>query len=582
MSAIRFLRQWFQSLTGPRRKAAFSRVKLEVQGLEARTLLDVGLAGNLTNLTPIANPLTSPTQQFVVDPNVDLTNITPVDTNGTDIIHHIDNQNFGLPVPQLSSLPGARATLYLNFTGDSLSRWAQIPDNDYTRQTIISYTNVQTYPYDTNGDPNHLSEQEQREITEIWARVAEDFAPFNLNVTTVNPGNLDHGRTLRADIGASNGWLNNPNLAGVSSTGSFIDTNTPNVVFVFTDIMKTSAANANVDYLTAVSDAVAHEAGHGFGLAHHSEFDPYREYDRGGNGTTPIMGDGLTPNRHTWGLGMTSHWHLGDTAPPGGDNRHPEDDVGIIASEANGFGYRPADYGDDFAHATPLNFNLAGISVTQGVIGIQSLDGYHPTGTRAMDVFSFATTADGPLTIRADVLPYANGAKLMARVELWSSQGMFAAAGPDANFNALLNVNPLPAGFYYVKVMSAGDNLDVGQYTLTVTKTVTVTPVGGGFGVPRPPGMFVPIGGHMVPTPVPVPGGGITPHLIKRSNRSVLNLVDTASGRVLVNRAYRGLVSWSWADLDGDGQMDILVLVKKGRRTQRFGFSCIDGSALPA
>jgi hypothetical protein len=575
MSAIRFLRHCFQSLTGPRRKAASSRVKLEVQALEARTLLDAGLAGNLINGTPIASPVTLATQQFAVDPIVDPTNLTPIDAPVTGFPHQVDNQTVISAVPQLSSLPGARATLYLNFTGDTRPLWSALPSNDYTRTGIAYSYNVQTYPYDTDGNPDDFSDQEQSEITEIWARVAEAYAPFNLNVTTVNPGNLDHGRTLMVNIGASNGWYGNGGFTGTSSTGSFIDGSVPNVVFVFTENCKTAAARENSDFVTVVANTVSHEAGHGFGLAHHSTFDPYNEYDPGSGGKTPIMGDNATPNRHTWGVGMTTGWVLGDTAAPGGDLRHAEWDIGIIASDANGFGLRPDDYGDDFATATPLNFSFAGISHTQGVIGIHPADADNPFGTADVDVFSF-TTDDGPVTIRADVLPYAKGANLMARVELWSSQGMIAAAGPDANLNAVLNVNSLAAGSYYVKVMSAGDLSDIGQYTLTVTRPETLTP-NPDVGVHRPPGQVPGFAGNVVPTPAPQPGAGIAPHLIKKGNRSVLTLVDTASGRVLVNRAFRGLVSWSWVDLNGDGQLDIFVLVKKGRRTQRFGFSGIDG-----
>jgi hypothetical protein len=306
-------------------------------------------------------------------------------------------------------------------------------------------------------------------------------------------------------------------------------------------------------------------------------FDPYVEYDPGSNGISPIMGDNLANNRHTWGLGITKEWNLGPIAFLGDDNRHLEWDPGIIASDANGFGYRPDDYGDDIAHATPLAFDATGVATLKGVIGIHAPEGInYLLGKPDVDVFSFSSFS-GAVSIRADVLPYANGAKLMARVELWSSQGMIAAAGPDANLNAVLNVNIPQTGYYYVKVMSGGGLTDVGQYTLTVTGFTARPDVD----LHRPPHQVPGFAGNVAPTPAPQPGAGITPHLIKKGNRTVLKLVDTASGRVLVNRAYRGLVSWTWVDLDGDGNMDILVLVKKGRRTQRFGFSCIDGSSLP-
>ena len=42
-----------------------------------------------------------------------------------------------------------------------------------------------------------LSYAEISRITEIWARVAEDFAPFDINVTTVDPGSFNNREALR-------------------------------------------------------------------------------------------------------------------------------------------------------------------------------------------------------------------------------------------------------------------------------------------------------------------------------------------------------------------------------------------------
>src|SRR5438093_13702680 len=76
----------------------------------------------------------------------------------------------GLDVPQLASRPGAAATLYLDFNGHMQSSWG-------------SFSNITSPAYDRDGDPTTFSATELTSINEIWTRVAEDFAPFNLNVT---------------------------------------------------------------------------------------------------------------------------------------------------------------------------------------------------------------------------------------------------------------------------------------------------------------------------------------------------------------------------------------------------------------
>src|SRR5262249_6432351 len=77
-------------------------------------------------------------------------------------------------IPALSSLPGAKASIYLDFVGDYVSSWG-------------SYSNITTPAFDQDGNPTTFSDGELASITNIWGRVAEDYAPFNLNVTTVPP-----------------------------------------------------------------------------------------------------------------------------------------------------------------------------------------------------------------------------------------------------------------------------------------------------------------------------------------------------------------------------------------------------------
>src|SRR5262245_5125576 len=155
-------------------------------------------------------------------------------------------------VPQLSSLPGAKASIYLNFTGDFTASWG-------------SFSNITTPAYDIDGDPTTFSQTELNNITQIWQYVAEDYAPFNINVTTVQPSNMGHGFTQKVDIGGGGGWLGNL-AGGVSYIGSFTSTSVPNISFVFPD-------NLGQGFPKYVADASSHEAGHSFGLYHQSQYN---------------------------------------------------------------------------------------------------------------------------------------------------------------------------------------------------------------------------------------------------------------------------------------------------------------------
>ena len=70
--------------------------------------------------------------------------------------------------------------LYLDFDGHFEAQWG-------------SYSNVTTPVFDRDGDPTTFSDAELESIYDIWSRVVEDFAPFNIDVTTVEPPELAPG-----------------------------------------------------------------------------------------------------------------------------------------------------------------------------------------------------------------------------------------------------------------------------------------------------------------------------------------------------------------------------------------------------
>ncbi|HLW66266.1 MAG TPA: hypothetical protein VKS79_13215 [Gemmataceae bacterium] len=365
--------------------------------------------------------------------------------------------------PALSSNPGASHTLYLNFDGDYRDRWTQLDANG----NPASYKNVKMYPFERTG-LTPLTDAQRDQITEIWARVAEDYAPFDVNVTTVDPGNLDNGKTVMVDIGQSNEWFVDENgipksNAGTSSIGSFTD-NQPNVVFDF--IENIGVFYNDPTFAAKVADNASHEAGHSFGLLHHHVLNAdgtlQNEYDPGSGNSTPIMGDTINEDtRHIWGIGMTGEVGT-DAAGNPYDDRQIQVDSNVLGAV---LGFRADDFGDDIAHATPLNMD-GGVGTVNGIVGLRQFDLFGPVN-RDVDVFSFDNIIAGQVTVRADVLGYHNSSNLNARIELWSGDRMIASAEPyDDQGNAQLSVNLAP-GTYYVKVTGVGD-FDAGQYKLTV------------------------------------------------------------------------------------------------------------------
>jgi hypothetical protein len=334
----------------------------------------------------------------------------------------------GLDVPQLSSRPGAAATLFLDFDGHFESSWK-------------SFSNVTSPVYSRDSDVMSFSATELSSINEIWTRVAEDFAPFNINVTTVAPGSFDHGQTLTVVIGGSWSDWYGTQTNGISIVGSFTSAD-PNVAYVFSN-------NLGTGFPRWVADQVSHEAGHCFGLLNQSTWSGnvlQAELNSGSGGWAPLMGANLFANRSTWYNGTT------DISPTSF-----QDDMAIIGGTANGFGFVADDYPDTLATAAQLPVTGSSVNLS-GLIG--------QTGDQ--DVFKF-TTAGGNLSFNLAVASF--GANLDSVLELRDANGQVVKIANDTTsgvFSSALSAN-VAAGTYYLIVRSSGGYGNVGQYTLTGT-----------------------------------------------------------------------------------------------------------------
>ena len=328
-------------------------------------------------------------------------------------------------VPLLNSLAGAAVSLYLNFVGHFDATWG-------------GYQNITTPAYDQDGDPTTFSDGELASINNVWQAVAEDYAPFKVNVTTVEPPSFANGVALMVAIGGNGSWTG-ATYGGIAYTNSFTNSS-PNTVFVF-------PTNLGNGYAKYVADASSHEAGHGFGLYHQSQYGPtgskIAEYYTGpGDGTAPLMGNSYNAPRSLWWYGTST------------SSTTFQDDMAVIARTQNGFGYRPDDHGGTSAAATALS--VAGNQLSgSGII----------TTTSDLDYFSFST-GGGQLTLSVDVAAYNN---LDARIELREAGGaLIASAAPSNSYGATLTAT-VAAGSYRLVVAAGSGYGNVGQYSVSGT-----------------------------------------------------------------------------------------------------------------
>lgn len=355
-------------------------------------------------------------------PLIGYTRMAPEDSRISQQVIEIGPLAALTDIPLLHSNSGATVKLYLDFNGHFESNWG-------------GYSNITTPVFDRDGDATTFSQSELNEISEIWQRVSEDFAPFDVDVTTEEPPDFSDGVAMRASIGGDGSWIGP--YGGVAYVNTFTYGSIANTVYIFSDNLYNGRYTA---------EATSHESGHGFGLWHQSSYDgsgnKTAEYYAGGSGWAPIMGNSYYQTITTWHDGTNN---LSSTTY--------QDDMAIMARDANGFGYRADDHGGSTATATSLG--ISGTVISDSGLIAENSD---------TDWFSF-TTGSGQIVLTVDVATV--GANLDAVIELRDSNGnVIASADPTASQNATVIAN-VSAGDYFLVVRSNGNYGHVGTYTIS-------------------------------------------------------------------------------------------------------------------
>jgi PKD repeat protein len=281
---------------------------------------------------------------------------------------------------KLHSRPAATRKIYLDFDGHITPAgiWNDPEDPDLVNA-----------PWSIDGSPD-FSDAEKAVVQETFRRVAEHFAPWNVDVTTedpgveslrkIGPGDLNYG--IRVVIGPVDG-----EAGGVAHLNSF-SSDEDDPCFVFT----TPGFRAN-----EIAGIASHEVGHTVSLLHQGNLNGTnpiaREYF-GGHGSgalswSPIMGNGLRP---------VNQWAKGEYQ---GANR-TQDNLVAIANTFSGIPLLADDHGNTRDAAT----FAPGLSTTAG--GIIS----SPTD---VDVFRI-NAGRGNLLITPKVSLFAPNLRLQIRV----------------------------------------------------------------------------------------------------------------------------------------------------------------------
>ena len=333
----------------------------------------------------------------------------------------------------LQSRPGSANVLYIDYWGGSLSGTAW--NSRFNSNLPIDYT-----AYDTDGNPGSFSNSERYSMWLAWREAVEDFAPFNINITT-----------SRAVYNAA--ALTNRSQMIVTTTRDWYG-NAGGVAFV--DVFDDNSNDYKVGWTWNLGDrsmgmTISHEAGHQMGLQHDGIGS--QGYYSGHGVWGPIMGAPFGKPYVQWSKGEypNANQTEDDIAKISGK-------VGLIADEAaNGY-------------ANSTNLNLP-VNNRTGVIGFQDTDTYK-------------FTLNSSATVQAEVIPLlgdenearaANLAMNVSMVKLNSSGGVISTVKTiRSTDNSPLS--PLTNKFVYDGTVSAG------TYALRIYRNSPDTNLATGFG----------------------------------------------------------------------------------------------------
>jgi hypothetical protein len=330
----------------------------------------------------------------------------------------------------LHSRLGSERVIFLDFDGGPVSGTAWNANYGVVTSSQPAF--------DLDGNPGSWSQAEHDVIQSVWQRVAEDFRPFDVDVTTSDPGAAALNRTNAADTQYGTRVLITPSVEAATKICS---NNCGGVAYVgiynlvgnsyYHPAWAFSHKLLNDDKY--IAEAVSHEAGHNLGLGHDGTSSV--GYYTGHHNWAPIMGVGYYEPLVQWSQGEYP------------DANNTQDDISVIQNY--GLALRSDDHGSTFGDAT----NIGTARKAAGIVERRT----------DVDVIKFRRTCRGKTTITAT--PWENSPNLDIRLRLANSgHAALGASNPlsgEASYDVATGLDAsitrkLPRGSYFLRVDGVG------------------------------------------------------------------------------------------------------------------------------
>lgn len=320
-----------------------------------------------------------------------------------------------------------------------------------TRVLYLNFSGQGQNPaFDLDKNPATFNDAERLLVQKAWLRVAEDYAAFDVDVTTEAPA-VPQGK-----IGAT--VLITPQT---STAGGYAYLNS------FTSFAAGAATaycfpNNLANSEKPIAECISHELGHTLGLTHQGATPSTEYYGGQGSGETgwaPIMGVSYYKNLTQWAKGEYA-------------NANNKQDAYLMMSK-QGLKARADDHGNSIPFADALNSKAAN--------GLNNLSGSGVIETPGdADMFSFVAGAG---SVSFKISGAALGGNLDVSLQLLDVNGkLLASANPGDTLAATISATLPAAGKYFLSVSGAGkgDPLktgysnygSLGQYSISGTSAL--------------------------------------------------------------------------------------------------------------
>lgn len=326
-------------------------------------------------------------------------------------------------IPKFSSKPGSAYVIYIDLDGETSKSPYWNSGNTINALPLATYTDA--------------------DVELIWEVPAQDYLPFDVNVTT-DRALFDAAAPTKRKmcIVTKTTTAGQPGIGGIAKIGSFPD-GYGDPCWVYNPGPKVTG------------ETVSHEVGHTVFLNHDGQNND--AYYTGHKNWAPIMGAAYSTSAVTLdNPNVMAQWSAGEYT---GATNTSENDITIIGTK-NGFSYRPDEFPDTYTTAPRLVTEVDGKVLgekNQGIIGRRT----------DLDVFKIVMGAGD---INLTVAPYYKTPDLNKHPDLNIQARLLNSAGaelmlvsPEAIPNtfvgmaATITKTGLAAGTYYIEVDGVGN-----------------------------------------------------------------------------------------------------------------------------